>query len=83
MFEFHSDHGNCKFVFDNSYITVNEAVFTPVNCETIYGDVEEEIPKNLTQARGNPVQESMFTDAAHTGDLITRRSQTEINNVYA
>jgi len=65
-------------VFDSTYITFNEAAFTPVNWEQIYGDIEEEIPKNLPQARGNPVQVSMFTDVAHARDLITRRSQTGI-----
>ena len=78
MFEFLSDHGSFKVVFDSSYITVNETAFIPVNWEEIYGDIEEEIPTNLPQARGNPVQVSMFTDAAHAGDLITRRSQTGI-----
>ena len=72
MFEFLSDQGNCKVVFDSRCIAINEAAFTPVNWEKIYGDVDEEIPKNLPQARGNPVQVSMFTDAAHAGDLITR-----------
>ena len=75
MFEFISDHGNRKVGFDSSCITVNEVAFIPVNWETICGDIEEKIPKNLTQARGNPVQVSMFTDAAHAGDLITRWSQ--------
>ena len=78
MFEFLSDHGNSRVVFDCSYIEIDKTAFTPVNWETTYGDVEEEIPRNLPQARGNPVQVSMFTDAAHAGDLFTRRSQTGI-----
>jgi len=44
--------------------------------QKIYGDIEEEIPRSLPQSKGSPVQVSMFTDAAHAGDLITRRSQT-------
>ena len=78
MFEFLSDHGNSRVVFDSSYVEIDETVFTPVNWEKIYGDIDEEIPINLPKARGNPVQVSMFVDAAHAGDLITRRSQTGI-----
>ena len=42
----------------------------------IYGEVEEEIPIGLPIARGNPVELTMFVDAAHAGNLVNRRSQT-------
>ena len=44
----------------------------------IYGDIKEEIPNDLPETRGNPVQITMLTDAAHAGNLVNRRSHTGI-----
>ena len=43
-----------------------------------YGDIKEEIPSELPEARGNPAQIAMLTDAAHAGNLVNRRSHTGI-----
>ena len=38
----------------------------------------EGIPPNAPAPRGNPVQLTMFCDASHATDLVTRRSTTGI-----
>jgi hypothetical protein len=43
-----------------------------------YGDVEEEMPPNMPEPRGNPVSTSAFVDANHAGNVVTRRSHTGI-----
>ena len=38
----------------------------------------EDLPSNMPEPKGNPVIISMFIDAAFSGDLVTRRSQSGI-----
>ena len=40
----------------------------------MYGDVSEDIPANKTEPRGIPVRGSLFYDADHAGNLLTRQS---------
>ena len=44
----------------------------------LYPDAVEEIPPNAPKPKGKPVQMSVFVDADHAGDKITRRSRTGI-----
>ena len=44
----------------------------------IYVDACDELPHNMPEARGNPVDISVFVDADHTGNKVTRRSHTGI-----
>ena len=79
VFEYLYNHmnGGCV-VFDDRLPEVKEEQFKEVNWKNIYGDVTEDIPTNMPEARGNGVIISMFTDAAFAGDLVTRRSQSGI-----
>jgi hypothetical protein len=43
-----------------------------------YGDVEEELPRNMPKPQGNKVIISAFVDANHAGNVVTRRSHTGI-----
>ena len=70
-------NGGCV-VFDDRLPEVKDVQFKKVDWQHIYGDVTEDLPTNMPEARGNPVIISMFTDAAFAGDLVTRRSQTGI-----
>ena len=38
----------------------------------------EEMPHNMPEARGDPVDINIFADADHAGNKITRRSHTGI-----
>ena len=79
IFEYLYNHMNGgRVVFDDSLPKVNEEQFKEVNWKNTYGDVTEDLPTNMPEARGNAVIISMFTDAAFAGDLVTRRSQSGI-----
>ena len=66
-------------VLDDRIIQMNEEAFEKSDWkESIYGDVEEEIPPNAPKPLGNPVTMTCFVDANHAGEHSTRRSQTGI-----
>ena len=44
----------------------------------IYSDAQEDWPPNTPKPRGNSVEVNCFVDGDHTGDRVTRRSQTGI-----
>ena len=75
VFEYLYSHktGGCV-VFDEDMPKVKEEQFKEVNQKHIYGDVTEDIPCNMPEPRENLVIILMFTDAAFSGDLVTRRS---------
>ena len=79
MFGYLYSHKNgCRVVFDDDMLKVKEEQFKEVDWKHIYGDVTDDILCNMPEPRGNPVIISMFSDAAFTGDLLTRRSQLGI-----
>ena len=56
---------------------MNEEAFVKSDWkESIYGEVEEEIPPKAPKPLGNPVCMTGFVDANHAGEYSTRRSQT-------
>ena len=46
--------------------------------KAIYPDASDELPHNMPPPRGNPVNISIFVDADHAGNRVTRRSHTGI-----
>jgi hypothetical protein len=57
--------------------TIDESAFhKSAWSESVYGDVEEEIPSNAPKLLGNPVMMTCFVDANHAGDKVTCWSQT-------
>ena len=44
----------------------------------LYPEACEELPHNIPEPRGEPIQLNVFVDADHAGDRVTRRSQTGI-----
>ena len=62
---------------------IDERVFNAdAGWRDFYGDVHEELPPNMPEARGQPVVVSCFVDANHAGNMITRRSHTGILMSY-
>ena len=43
-----------------------------------YGDVKEELPPDMPEPLGLPVQMTTFVDSDHAGDKVTRRSRTGV-----
>ena len=81
IFKYLETHINNDLSFDPLYQKVN-SFFDPRSliCEMkgIYADTQEDIPTNALMPRGKSVQLNCFVDADHSGDRITRRSQTVI-----
>ena len=50
------------------------------NCDwsEFYGDVEEELPRDMPKPRGNSIRIYCFVDANHAGNVVTRRSHTGV-----
>jgi hypothetical protein len=79
VFEYLDAHNNGgRVIFDSTQVDVDESRFPDVNWNEIYGDIEEEIPPSMPSPQGNPVRISMFCDAVHAGNIVTRRSHTGI-----
>ena len=80
LFAYLKKHENgAQIVFDPKTPQINEQVFN-ANADwwDFYGDISEELPLNMPEAKGQPVVVSCFVDANHTGNMITCRSHTGI-----
>ena len=76
IFAYLSNHKNSKIVFDHQQPQYDKTRFIEADCKSLYGDVSEEIPTNNPEPRGIPFRVSLFCDADHAGNLLTRRSHT-------
>ena len=79
VFEYLMDHKiGGRVVYDSAIPALDHIKFTEANWTEIYGEMSEDIPENMPKPRGLPVTISMFCDANHAGNKVTRRSQTGI-----
>ena len=78
IFAYLKKHLEVKLVFDPTYPFVDESRFQQVDWTEAYGEVEEELPPRMPEARGNSVVISCFVDADHAGNKVTRRSHSGI-----
>jgi Reverse transcriptase (RNA-dependent DNA polymerase) len=76
IFAYLSQHTQSKLVFDDSCVLIEDEV--KHDWSAFYPKAKELIPNNMPEARGRPVQEIIFVDYDHAGDLITRRSRTGV-----
>ena len=70
-----------RIVFYSKIPDIYEKLFHPSyksEWEEFYPDAEEEIPRNDPPPRGNRVYGGCYVGADHSGNLLTRRSHTEI-----
>ena len=72
IFAYLNKHTNSKIVFDHRRPQYDETRFNEDDCKSLYGDVSEDIPANKPEPRGIPVRVSLFCDADHAGNLLTR-----------
>jgi len=77
-FAYTKKHMNSRIVVDPlprdwSGIEWNNADWTE-----FYPDAKEELPANMPEPRGKPVQVNLFVDAAHATCLVSRRSTTGV-----
>ena len=75
VFAYLNKHENSKIVFDPTTVELaNPNVFKKVDWSDIYDmeDVKEELPPRMPEPRGRSVKMSVFVDADHAGNKVTR-----------
>lgn len=81
IFAYLKSHNKFSIVFDPKDVTLDENAFAASerrNWIEFYGDVEEELPRNMPEPRGHAVDITCFVDANHAGNVVTRRSHTGV-----
>jgi hypothetical protein len=78
IFAYLKNHHNSVMVFDPSEPEVDNSLFERQDWSaTVYGnDLQEEMPGNMPQSRGQGFTMTAYVDSDHAGDTITRRSRT-------
>ena len=78
MFGYLKVHHNSEMVFDPSEPIIDRSLFERQDwSSTVYGgNLEEELPENRPQCRGQGFVMSAYVDSDHAGDTQTRRSRT-------
>jgi hypothetical protein len=81
VFAYLKTHNKFSIVFDPKDVKLDEGAFAAADLkawEEFYGNVCEELPRNMPEPRGNAVDITCFVDANHAGNLVTRRSHTGV-----
>jgi hypothetical protein len=78
IFAYLMKHDKSRIVFDPADPIIDDQQFPDVDWTEFYGDMEEELPPRMPEPLGNPVNISVFVDANHAGNAVTRRSHSGI-----
>ena len=78
IFSYIKGHDRSKCVFDPSIPDHGIIQDVEYDWTDFYPDAKEELPPDMPEPRGKTVITSMYVDANHAGDLITRRSQSGV-----
>ena len=78
IFAYIKKHLQSRIVFDFRTRDWSNIAWTSHDWKEYYPDAYEVMPNNAPPPRGKAVQLTMFCDASHATDLITRRSTTGI-----
>ena len=76
MFAYLGSHDRSRLVFDHTYVEEYNEI--DLDWTPFYPDAKEAIPDRCPEPLGKPVQMTVFVDADHAGDLLTRRSRTGV-----
>lgn len=79
IFHYLWKHPKMRLVMDPYIPEVDESSFnTTADWKEFYGDVVEEDPPRMPPPLGKPVMQSLFVDADHASNVVTRRSHSGI-----
>ena len=67
---------NARLVLDPTFPQIDASALVVHDWGSFYGDVKEAIPPNAPKARGMKMIITVFVDADHAGDKVSRRSRT-------
>jgi hypothetical protein len=76
LFGYLKNHAKTRIAFDASDPNLEGLVFRKDDWTEHYPDAEEDIPKDAPEPLTRPIQTSIFLDADHAHNLVTRRSVT-------
>jgi hypothetical protein len=83
LFAYLHKHDKSSIVFDPSDPIFDPTAFIRQDWSEFYGDVEEEMPPKMPEPLGSPVTISVFVDANHAGNIVTRRSHTGVLAIHS
>ena len=79
VFHYLKENPKRRVVLDHHVPDVNEEAFNEhADWVAFYGDMVEEQPLDMPEPLGNPVTITVFVDADHASNTVTRRSMTGI-----
>ena len=78
VFSYLSRHEKSSIIFDPTDPLPNTPTRAKADWSSFYSDLEEELPPNMPEPLGHPVNMYTFVDANHAGNVVTRRSHTGI-----
>ena len=70
--------GHGRMIFDTGCIDHSQLEFKDQEWKDMYPDAVEDIPHDMPAPKGKPVQLTVYVDADHAHDKVTRRSVTGI-----
>ena len=76
IFSYLSSHDRSRIVMDDAYYPHQE--LERPDWSQFYPEAKEEIPPDMPEPRGKPVQITMFVDASHAANVVTRQSRTGV-----
>jgi hypothetical protein len=71
IFTYLNHHSRSKLVFDDSYVEIEQ--IPKQDWSTFYSKAQEQLPDNMPPARGRPMQMTVFANADHAGDRVSRK----------
>jgi hypothetical protein len=78
VFAYLHKHDKSSIVVDPSEPEFDPTLFIDQDWSEFYGNVEEEMPPRIPEPLGSVVTISVFVDANHAGNVVTRQSHMGI-----
>ncbi len=63
-----------KLLFDTNFPNHADLAFVKQNWDEFYPGIKEELPPDMLESKGKPVRITVYVDADHAHDVVTRRS---------
>ena len=77
LFGYLKKHHNAEMPFDPTEPEINEEEFERQDwSRSVCGELDEELPPNMPEPRGQAMRMRTYVDSDHAGESLTRRSRT-------
>ncbi len=76
IFSYLSTHERSQIVIDDTYIP--HAEFKKSDWSQFYPDAKDELPPDMPKPGRKALQQTMFVDASHAANVVTRQSRTGV-----